>query len=84
MVKYPGQEKRDTDLPHLLLNPESTSIDFVVDSVDAIYNKSKFALNVVMMSNHENVAKESKRNLDDEYTPGTFKLVLLLLVYYIL
>lgn len=74
VVNYPGKEKRDTDLPHLLLNPESTSIDFVVDSVVAKYNHSKFALNVILSTNEANVVKESKRSLDDEYTPGTFRL----------
>lgn len=72
-VNYPGKEKRDTSLPHLLLNPESTSVDFVVDSLVPKFNLSKLALNIVMMSNHDNVVKESKRNLDDEYTPGTFR-----------
>lgn len=78
-LNYPGKNKRDANLPHLLLSPESTSVDFIVDSVQphANFNFSKFALNVIVLSNHVNVEKESKRNLDDEYTPGTFRFVFL-------
>lgn len=73
-VRYPGLDKRDVDLPHLLLNSQSSSIDFTVDAIESRFNHSKFALNIIFLINHPSISVETKRSLDDEYTPGTFKL----------
>lgn len=74
VINYPGKDKRDDSLPHLLLNPESTSIDFKVDSIEPKSNSSKFGVGIVYLSDLAVVDVFSKRTIDDEYTPGTFKL----------
>ena len=58
----------------MLLNPETVSVDFIIDSVDATFKDAKFALNVLFLTKHTQVSMDSKRTLDDEYTPATFKL----------
>lgn len=74
-VRYPGKDaQRDTALPHLLLNGESSSIEFIIDHIEPIYNMSKFGLNVIYLTEFEKVTTNSIRTIDDEYTPGTFKL----------
>jgi hypothetical protein len=75
VIKFPGKEsQRDKNLPHLLLNSKSTSIDFIVDSLEPKYNRSKFAINTIFLSNSKSIMVEKKKALDDEYTPGTFEL----------
>lgn len=75
MVKYPGKEDfRDKDLPHLIISSQSTLVDFVIDSIEPMYNMSKFALNTIFLSSGRKVSTQSKTALDDEYTPGTFQL----------
>jgi hypothetical protein len=75
MVRFPGKDERDKTLPHLLLKPESTSIDFLMDNLDPKFNHSKFGLNIVFLTDAaNNSSMNSIRTLDDEYTPGTFKL----------
>lgn len=74
LIRYPGKEERDKVLPHLLLKPESSSIDFQIDSVDPKSAYSKFAINFLFLSDSQNLAITTKRTIDDEYTPGTFKL----------
>jgi hypothetical protein len=74
VLRYPGKEDRNTDLPHLLLNDQSSSIEFVIDSIEPRFNMSKFGLNVVYLTSLNQVQTSSKRTIDDEYTPGTFKI----------
>lgn len=74
-VKFPGKDnERDKDLPHLLLNSEASSINLEIDSLDPQFKDSKFGVNFVLLSKHENMTRTSLRTLDDEYTPGTFTL----------
>jgi hypothetical protein len=73
-LRYAGKDLRDNDLPRLLLNPESVSVDFVIDTVNASFKDSKFALSVVFLSANQLARMDNKRTLDDEYTPATFKL----------
>lgn len=74
LIKYPGLDKeRDTDLPHLLLNSASNSIDFIIDSIRPSFNYSKFAVNILLVDfKHMNARLATKRTLDDEFTPGKF------------
>jgi hypothetical protein len=74
VVRFPGKDKRDTDLPHLLLTPEATSIDFQIDSINATFNSTKFGLETIFLTTDMNLDKSKKKTLDDEYTPGTFTL----------
>ena len=76
LVKFPGKDIRDKTLPHLLLTPEASTIDFVLDSLDARFNSTKFGIGSVFLTdmNKNKVSKSSEKTLDDEYTPGTFTL----------
>ena len=74
VVKYLGSEKRDEDLPHLLLTQDAFAVDFIIDSVECKFKDSKFGLGVYFLSKKNQISMTSERNLDDEYTPGTFKL----------
>lgn len=74
VLRYLGKSLRDDELPRLLLNAESVSIDFVIDQINATFKDAKFALNVVFLSNYQQAKLDSKRTLDDEYTPATFRL----------
>jgi hypothetical protein len=73
-VRYPGSDQRDVDLPHLLLKPEGTSVEFVIDDVQPVFNMSKFGVNVIYLTKYDLITKTSLSTIDDEYTPGTFKL----------
>jgi hypothetical protein len=73
-VRYPGSDKRDVDLPHLLLKPEGTSVEFVIDNIEPVFNMSKFGVNVIYLTKYDSITKTSLSTIDDEYTPGTFKL----------
>lgn len=73
VIKNPGTDTRDTDLPHLLLKPESSSIDFIIN-VPATFELSKFAAEFVFASSGAEMSQTTKTTMDDEYTPGTFKI----------
>ena len=76
LVKYPGKDIRDTSLPHLLLTPQASSVDVVLDSLTPRFNMTKFGLGIVFLSDMSKnaLARSSEKTLDDEYTPGTFTL----------
>jgi hypothetical protein len=73
-IRYPFKNARDSNLPHLLLNEDSSSIDLIIDSVETSFNMSKFATKIVFLSEFDNASLKNKKTLDDEYTPGTFQL----------
>ena len=58
----------------MLLNSDSSSLDFIVDSLNCTFKDAKIALNVVFLSPLNSVDFSFEKTLDDEYTPGTFKL----------
>ena len=58
----------------MLLNADSSSFDFIVDSLNCTFKDAKIALNVVFLSGLKSVDFSYEKTLDDEYTPGTFKL----------
>ena len=72
VIRYQGKTSRDEALPHLQLNRDSATVDFIIDSVPARFNYSKFGLNVVFLTDYE-TNEYNRTNIDDEYTPGTFK-----------
>jgi hypothetical protein len=73
-IRYYGEEKRDIKLPHLMVSKDSTSIDFIVDSVPSTFNQSKFGINIISVSDLQNYDLKKVKSLDDEYTPGTFQI----------
>ena len=73
-VRYPGKDERDTALPHLLLTPSASSIEFTIDGIEPRFNMSKFGINIIYLTNYDDITVKSIRTIDDEYTPGTFKL----------
>lgn len=74
LINYPGKEERVKVLPHLLLKAESTSIEFQIDSIVPRSQFSKFGTNVLFLTDSIDLSISSKRTIDDEYTPGTFRL----------
>lgn len=74
VFRYTGKDQRDKYLPHLLSTQDSGSVDFIIDSVPSAFNYSKFGINVVFLSDNTQINQESLRTLDDEYTPGTFRI----------
>ncbi|RMZ95812.1 glycosylated lysosomal membrane A-like [Brachionus plicatilis] len=74
LINYPGKEERIKVLPHLLLKPESSSVEFQIDSVAPKSKYSKFGTNIVFLTDSIDLSVSSKRTIDDEYTPGTFRL----------
>lgn len=74
LINYPGREERNKVLPHLLLKQESSSIEIQIDSVVPKSQYSKFGTNIVFLTDSSDISIFSKRTIDDEYTPGTFRL----------
>ncbi len=75
VIRSRGTNSRDKDLPHLLLKPESSSLDFVINHVPATFDLSKFGAEFLFASSEEDSLRQStKVTMDDEYTPGTFKI----------
>lgn len=72
-VRYYGKAIRDTLLPHALFSDETSAIDFALDSVNATFKLSKFAINVQFQSDVNDITLLNQKTLDDEYTPGTFQ-----------
>ena len=73
-IRYYGEEKRDSSLPHLQVSMDATSIDFIVDSVAPTFKESKFGINIFAANNLESIQLKNFKSLDDEYTPGTFQI----------
>lgn len=73
IIKVPGTDSRDKDLPHLLLKPESSSLDIIIDT-PASFEFSKFGMEFLYLSDGDSFNLTEKITMDDEYTPGTFKL----------
>lgn len=72
-IRTPGDNSRDKSLPHLLLTAEAASIDYIIN-VPATFRLSKFGMELALLSSATQMDFTSKKTMDDEYTPGTFKL----------
>lgn len=72
-LRYFGKKMRDKYLPHALLSSETSSIDFIIDSINATFKDSKFGMTLLLQSGYGEVKLTNRRSLDDEYTPGTFQ-----------
>ncbi|XP_029658393.1 glycosylated lysosomal membrane protein [Octopus sinensis] len=70
-----SNDARQTQLPHLQLNDNLTLVGFSVDGVPADFVNSRFALNTTYISSYQSKFDvNSVKSLDDEYTPGVFKV----------
>nr|KAG5703692.1 hypothetical protein BaRGS_022981 [Batillaria attramentaria] len=76
MFELNHEQGRDDDLPRLLFNANNTQINFVLDKFVPSFNKSRFALEVVMVSQEtsDSMYLEETKSIDDEYSPGVFRL----------
>ncbi|XP_014784683.1 glycosylated lysosomal membrane protein [Octopus bimaculoides] len=70
-----SDDVRQTQLPHLQLNDNLTLVGFSADGVPADFVNSRFALNATYISSYQSKFDiNSVKSLDDEYTPGVFKV----------
>lgn len=74
LVRYRGIDVREKDLPHSKVDADSSAIDFILDDVTVAHDTSKFGLSVVYVGKKVDFTEKEKSSMDDEYTPGTFKL----------
>jgi hypothetical protein len=49
-------------------------VDFIVDSLNSTFDTNKFGIEIFFFSDTDKRTMSSKRTLDDEYTPGTFRI----------
>ncbi|GAB1604937.1 glycosylated lysosomal membrane protein-like [Argonauta hians] len=70
-----SKDDRQDQLPHLLLNNNLTLLGFTVDHFPADFPHTRFALGVTYISSGKSTFKiNSDKSLDDEYTPGVFRV----------
>ena len=70
-VRFLGVDnKRDINLPHLLMDSQSSAVDLILDSLEPTFTDSKCGVNMVMFTTYQNTSSTFKKTLDDEYTPG--------------
>ncbi|ESO94478.1 hypothetical protein LOTGIDRAFT_118279 [Lottia gigantea] len=66
---------RDDVLPKMEHNENNTLFDFLLNDFKASYTQSRFAIEVVVIGSSKDRPKISEtESLDDEYTPGVFKM----------
>lgn len=79
-MKFFGSEDHDTDIPHLLhsVNVTQMDIEFVNLTVNASIGSPRIAMELVLIANETSTRPftiSERKTLDDEHTPGTFKLI---------
>ncbi|KAG8036981.1 hypothetical protein G9C98_004303 [Cotesia typhae] len=65
-------------IPHMLHSENSTQIDFIINHLrtNSSFNKSRFGLELMVVSEGDSSSRmsiDTKKSLDDEYTPGIFE-----------
>lgn len=70
-------------IPHMLHSENSTQVDFIINHFrgNSSFEKSRFGLElmIVSMGNPSSTMMiDTKKSLDDEYTPGIFEVMFLL------
>jgi hypothetical protein len=76
-MRFSNSTGREANLPHLLFNDNLTMFDFSIDGMKPSYVQSRFALEMIMVTSdnpNEKMTIITKKSLDDEYTPGVFKV----------
>ncbi|XP_064620459.1 glycosylated lysosomal membrane protein B-like [Lineus longissimus] len=77
-IRFFNRTGREDSLPHLLFNDNMTMFDFTIDHMKPSYTNSRFALEMIMVTSDkpdDKMTVITKKSLDDEYTPGIFKIV---------
>ncbi|XP_074105584.1 glycosylated lysosomal membrane protein [Cotesia typhae] len=67
-------------IPHMLHSENSTQIDFIINHLrtNSSFNKSRFGLELMVVSEGDSSSRmsiDTKKSLDDEYTPGIFETI---------
>ena len=67
---------RDDDLPRLIYNANNTQFNFALDNFVPTFNKSRFALEMSVVANKSShdMSVEETKSIDDEYSPGVFRV----------
>lgn len=69
---------RSKELPHLLYDADSTQFDFTLQDIDTgNYSSARWGLETVLLGSDKKTAGmhiETKKSIDDEYTPGVFEV----------
>lgn len=69
---------RSKELPHLLYDADSTQFDFTLQDIDTgNYSSARWGLETVLLGSDKKTAGmhiETKKSIDDEYTPGVFEM----------
>ncbi|XP_050400032.1 glycosylated lysosomal membrane protein B isoform X2 [Patella vulgata] len=66
---------RQSVLPKMEYNMNNTLLDLLLNNLTAMYDKSRFSVGVVMIGTSQDKPDITEtRSLDDEYTPGVFKM----------
>lgn len=69
---------RSKELPHLLYNADSTQFDFTLQDIDTgNYSSARWGLETVLFAGDKKSSVmhiETKKSIDDEYTPGVFEV----------
>lgn len=77
MLKFTAYDHlgRESELPHLQFNENITQFDLTIDNLWTNFSKSRFALEGIMVSEGNTGMKiDETRSIDDEYSPGVFKI----------
>ncbi|XP_067665535.1 glycosylated lysosomal membrane protein B-like [Haliotis asinina] len=71
-----ADQSRETRLPHLLYNENGTQFDFTLDNFTPAFSMSRFALELAVISDShkEEMSIKETKSIDDEYTPGIFRV----------
>ena len=67
---------RETDLPHLQFNENITQFDLTIDHLWTNLSMSRYAVELIMVGEGKTGMKiDETRSIDDEYSPGVFKVI---------
>ncbi|GFR68750.1 glycosylated lysosomal membrane protein [Elysia marginata] len=71
-----GSGGRASELPALEKTANLTQLDFVLANYTPTFSKSRFALEAVLvsLSNNKKMAIDETQSIDDEYSPGVFRI----------
>ena len=72
-----GTASRNSMLPHLDDTANTTQLDVTLNNMTSMYPKSRFALEVVMVTskvNQSDMDINVDKSIDDEQTPGVFEV----------
>lgn len=63
----------------MLHSENATQVDIIIDNLETSknFNQSRFAFELLIVSEHNATSTleiDTKRKLDDEFTPGTFEV----------